>query len=291
MMTFRRDTGNGGTEKDPATPMTSDLQQTREDVPDITGFFDDRRGCTVLREDRHKTILRCDAHLDTDGPLFIKIYRYRGMAHALRETLFGHRAARDLRTGRRLAAARIPVPAPVGAAADRTSWGLVRRSLLAARWVEDMRSLRDLVIPLFDRPNESGPVVSALADALGRFVANLHRSGVLCRDLNSGNFLVRRETDGTFRILLVDHESVRFVRRIPARHRTGNLADVAAILLPLGPDTPRMLCAAYLEHGGRELEELVLTVHEQAVNLLARREQDLDARFARISEARRSGGA
>jgi tRNA A-37 threonylcarbamoyl transferase component Bud32 len=254
--------------------------------PQFERFFHDPAGCTVIRQDRHKVLLRCDGEPGTDGPLCVKIYRCSGPAQSIRETLSGSRAARDLHVCRQLAARDIAVPEPLGAVTDRTSWGGVRRSIFATRWVSDMESLRDIAVPLAKETGKKAPLIASLCTALGHFIATLHGRGIYSSDLNEGNLMIRRHPDGIHRVLLVDFEGVRFLRTISRKRRLANLAPVTAFLLPLGPEIPGLLCAAYAAAVGSAPDDLLPAVRERAMAILARRKQELDARFTQIGQLR-----
>jgi hypothetical protein len=61
---------------------------------------------------------------------------------------------------------------------------------------------------------------------------------------------------------------------------------VTAFLLPLGPEIPGLLCAAYAAAVGSAPDDLLPAVRERAMAILARRKQELDARFTQIGQLR-----
>lgn len=254
----------------------------------LARYFLKRDGAVVLRQDRARTILRCDTSPDIGAPLFIKIYHRGGIGEALRSVPRGSAGERSYRTGCRLAAAGIPVPEPYGAATERGPLGLASRSLAASVWVGDMVSLRDHAIPLFGKVPAGDPAVRALGRSLGRFIALLHERRIWAPDLNAGNFLVRQEPDASFRVLLADHDDIRFVRTITDKRRLANLSQVAAFLLPLGPGGPDDLCDGYLaDRAMSDPERLRREVRKRAATMLQRWEDGMNARFERIADARK----
>lgn len=258
----------------------------REPSEQLGSFFREPAGCTVIRRDRHKVIMRCIDAM-TGGPLFIKVYRQERLLSMLRETLGRSRGEREQLRCERLRKLGIPVPAPLGFATDRGGLGLVRQSLYAAAWVEDRGSLRDLAVELFRLRPVDPNLMQALSGSLGRFIAALHRAGVKAYDLNAGNFLVRRAADGSFDLVLVDYEQIAFSAFISRRRKIGNLAQVSAFLLPLSEQTFEGVCAGYLSAGGKDDRgDLVQIVGARARELAAHWEQRLDDRFRRIGEQR-----
>lgn len=253
-------------------------------------YFRDQSGCVIVRQDPRKLILRCGDPRGTAEPLFVKIYRYQGRWHSLRETLSGPSAERSLRICQRLASAGVPVPEPVGAAVDRTAMGIVRSSLFAARWMQDMTSLRDFAVPLFNRVSDGDRRIETLNRSLGIFIARLHEQGIRPRDLNAGNFLVRFREDGSFRIMLTDHEDISFSNALTGKQCVTNLAQVAAFMLPLAKNAPQQICEGYAStRTVADADRLVRAVGSRAAALLAGWQQAINARFDRVAQARKAG--
>lgn len=249
-------------------------------------------GGIIIRRDQRKIILKRNADGDLAFPLFIKIYQEGGIFRSLRETLSGSAGERELRISRKLAADGVPVPEPIGSATERSAAGLVTRSLFAARWMEDMTSLSDYARRLNQTGRADDAVMDALCRSLGAFVAGLHDHGVLTRDMNTGNFLVRRSDAGAFNILLVDFEGVDIVRTVPRKRRIANLTQIAAFLLPLERNAAERICAAYAAAGGSflALPRLTREVHARSLRLSELWKQKLDERFGKIQEMRRGSG-
>jgi tRNA A-37 threonylcarbamoyl transferase component Bud32 len=249
-------------------------------------YFRESEGCTVIRQDTRKVIMRC-GDAGTSSTLFIKVYRAEGLLSSLRNTLGRSRGERELLRGKRLRDLGIPVPEPLGSATDRSRMGLVRRSLYAAAWIEGRSSLRDLAVELFRQLPVDGELMQSLCTSLGRFIARLHAAGVKAYDLNAGNFLLSRTVDGSFDLILVDYEHLAFSGRLTGRRRIGNLAQVSAFLLPLSEQAFKGVCAGYLAAGGKNIHgDLVHVVGVRARELSAQWEQRLDDRFRRIGEQR-----
>jgi tRNA A-37 threonylcarbamoyl transferase component Bud32 len=255
----------------------------------LARFFHDPGGSVVLRQDRGKLILRSDAVPGIGVPLLIKIYRQGSAVERLCESLTRSRGERSLAVGRRLAERGVPVPEPYGAATERGRSGLVARSLVATVWRGDMTSLRDLAIAVRRGNGEDRHDVRLLCRTLGRFVAGLHERGVWAPDMNTGNFLVRRQGAGPYEIMLVDHDDVRFARSITRKRRVTNLSQLAAALLALEDGAPSDICEGYCADGERtkDNDDLARAVEVRARAVLDRWERGLAGRFERIGAARK----
>lgn len=264
----------------------------------LARLFDDQSGCIILRHQRSKVILRALSLEDGEADLFVKIYRYPDVRLRVMALLGRNGAQRELDHCRRLQRLGIPVPEPVGAL-EETWWGMPVRSLYAARWVSGATSLRQVLRDIRPDRGDAGDRLRQLAFASGRFLGELHRMGVACLDLNSGNLLVSSGPRETPRFLLVDYERIAFDAAVVARKRLDALSQLGAALLPALEDAPRHLCRGYVAGYG----EMDPAAMEAAVERLCRQRYDrqvasISARFVPIAEARReergsgrSGGA
>jgi len=254
----------------------------------LRGLFHDRAACSTLRQDKYKIILKCAAPGRTSFPLFVKIYQPRGLLGSLRDSLGFSGGSRSLRMARRLAGLGIPVPRPYGAITNVNRIGWPSGSLFAAEWMEHMVPLREFTRDASRKGAQEQDVFAPLNHSLGRFVALLHNKGVRSKDLNDGNFLVRRSDDGSFQIMLIDYEYTELVRSFKLKWRLGNLAQVTACMLPFGEHAPEQVCAGYASAiTGFPADALAREVRARAVSLLARWKKNIDSRFDQI-EARRT---
>lgn len=95
----------------------------------------------------------------------------------------------------------IPTPRPIAYIEIRTRLGLVRESYYICEY-SDMDAIEDGL-------NEQGDFNRPLTQALARFVADIHRKGVIHHDLNSTN--IRYEAcEGEYHFSLIDLNRMRF---------------------------------------------------------------------------------
>lgn len=249
----------------------------------------DRTGCTPLRQDRYKIIMKCAARGGAPFPLFVKIHQVRGPLASLRDTLGLAGGERSLHIARALADRGIPVPCPYGAVTDRNLFGWSSGSIFATEWMHDMTSLREFTREASRRGAQEQDVFAPLNHSLGRFVALLHNNGVRSKDLNDGNFLIHRPDGGSFQIMLIDYEYTELVRTFKLKWRLGNLAQVTACMLPYVENAPEQVCAGY-ESAITGFHDVALAreVRSRAVLLRARWKKNLDSRFDQIEAHRTS---
>ncbi len=255
----------------------------------LRSFFYDHAGCSILRQDKFKIILKCATRGCAPFPLFVKIYKTHGFPSSLRDALGFSSGTRSLCVARRLAGMGIPVPRPYGAIVHRNRLGWASGSLFATEWMEHMQSLRAFALDVFRNGPTDIDVLALLNNAVGRFVALLHNEGVRSKDLNDGNFLVRRLEDGSFQIMLIDYEQVKLVRSFKTKWRLGNLAQVAACMLSYDEDAPDRICAGYASAvAGFSAATLAREVRIRALSVRARWKRTLDSRFDQIGALRTS---
>ena len=250
----------------------------------LISFFHDQTGCSILRKDRNKILLR--AHGGRTADLFIKIFLYPNLHSRVQSCrLLG--GGQELNICRRLRSLGVPTPDPVGYAIERTWFGWPRRSLYAAKWVNDAHTLQDLIIHNNDWGEEDrSDQLGDLTLALGRFVATLHDKGVVPKDLTAGNLMVRQLTGGRFEFLLVDYERIRFWRRVPRSKCLKSLSQVGAFLLPFFADAARSLSRGYVEiRKDLDLHELSVQVKQHSQDQMKMWLSKTDDRFSKIGAA------
>jgi tRNA A-37 threonylcarbamoyl transferase component Bud32 len=148
------------------------------------------------------------------------------------------RARREFENLSELAAAGFAVTSPVAWCEDRRL-GFVRTSTLSTRWLPDMVSLKAwLAAPSGDR--------AALARALGRRLAALHRAGFASNTGSPRNWLLSRrawgEHAGESALVLCDQNHLTSFGR--SLHG-GRIAGVDLYSLVLGPSRARDMTRAF----------------------------------------------
>lgn len=258
-----------------------------EDRP-LASFFHDRRGCAVVRKDSNKVLLRVSGGVGDNADLFIKIYLHPSLCSRVQACWRRAGGARELNVCRRLRSLGVPTPEPVGCAVERAWFGLPRRSLYAANWIGDAVTLQDLISHEYDRKQDRNEWFRDLTVAIGRFIATLNKKGVVPRELNAGNLLIRRLNGRRFEFLLLDYERIAFLRRPPLSKCLTALSQVGAFLLPVAANAPRQLSVGYTQiYDGLSLETFV---HEVDRSIRRRCEiwtRGLDGRFSKIAKSLR----
>jgi tRNA A-37 threonylcarbamoyl transferase component Bud32 len=122
---------------------------------------------------------------------------------------------------------------PLAAMESRTL-GMVRRSCLVTRKVENVGNLAEFVRRTFTKEatEETRRLGRRLARSLGRLVRTLHERGFTQRDLKPANILVslsrEGEAAGETRFVLVDFKGIRHRRKVSERARARDIARLAA---------------------------------------------------------------
>ncbi|MDY6793195.1 MAG: hypothetical protein SWH54_18155 [Thermodesulfobacteriota bacterium] len=268
-------------------------------------------GCTVIRKDEEKVILKVPNEISGGNDLFVKIYlfpnkwkRFYNFA-GLKKGGF-----RDYRVSRKLISHGVDVPDPVGAYNDMGIAGFPRRSLFASKWIKDAISVRDLMVRyvagksntgdqilrrkkekgLYDGENKDlcGPLsrgdLKKLSNSLGEFIAFLQKKRIYCNDLNAGNFLVRISDHSRFHFLLIDYEGISFIRPISRRRRIFNLSQIAAFMSVVDDNASHNLCQGYVKIQRQvDLKKLTCEVKEKSKKLEENWKKKLDDKFDKIS--------
>lgn len=259
-----------------------------QQIRPLASFFHDHRGCVVVRKDRNKLLLRSRASSSHNADLFVKIYLHPSLRSRVQASCRRAGGARELNVCRRLRSLGVLTPEPVGSAVDRTWFGLPRRSLYAARWIGDAHTLQDLISHEYDRKQNGSEWFGDLTVAVGRFIATLHKKGVVPRELNAANLLVRCLNGRGFEFLLIDYERIAFSRRAPISKCLTALSQVGASLLPVASNAPRQLSLGYTQIC--EALSLETLVREVDRSIWRRREmwaRGLDERFSKIAKTLR----
>jgi len=135
---------------------------------------------------------------------YVKEYRARRVGDRLAGLIRGSRAMAEWRAARRLIALGVPTFQPI-AVGEEHRWGVVVRSLLVMREIEDATSLGDVVTSGRIEPGQRRALIAAFA----ALVRRLHEGGVEHLDPHTGNFLVTGVETSRPVVHLIDLHPVR----------------------------------------------------------------------------------
>ena len=260
-----------------------------QQIRPLASFFNDHRGCVVVRKDRNKLLLRSRASSSHNADLFVKIYLHPNLRSRVQASFRLAGGARELYVCRRLRSLSVLTPEPIGCALKRSWFGLPLHSLYAARWISDAVTLQDLIFHEYDGEETRNELFGNLVVAIGHYIATLNKKGVVPRELNAGNLLVRRLDSRSFEFILVDYDRVSFSRRAPLSKCLTALSQVGAFLVPVAGDVPRQLSLGYTQvYQGLDLKALT---REVDLSISRRRKlwaRGLDEKFSNIAKALRS---
>lgn len=181
--------------------------------------------------------------ITADGRLCIKSFKRPGL---LKGFIYGYvrmpKARRAWLNAARLRSLGIPTPAPV-AAVECRSWGLLGNSYYVCEALHGWREMRQA---------ENLPYFNELVGSMARFILDMHRQGVLMKDLTPGNVLFRRSASG-YDFVLVDINRMEF-----------DVADRRRLLATLGvaldtEDGVAALARAYASISGDDPQALEAT--------------------------------
>ena len=183
--------------------------------------------------------------------LYMKLFRVRSLKDVLEELLLGKRARRSLRAGIEAERRGIAVPVHVGASSLDVPDRRPARSALVTVGVPHHHDARTLL------EGELLPAVRhrrRFIAALGAFLGDVHRRGLVHTDLKLGN-VFRLEPGPPVRFAVIDLDRARF-QRAGARAGLRQAIDVRKLLRSsrrtLTPRERRLLLAAYLR--GRDVD-------------------------------------
>lgn len=267
--------------------MTFDAQTDMWQGRSLISFFDDHSGCIIIRKNRNKLLLKVPPVVAGKGRLFVKIYICPTWWTRIKAQWQLSRGMSDLRICRRLQVLGVPVPSPVGAIEEQAKFGCPKRSLYACQWIEDTITLQDMVVGMYHEKTGEKKLFHKLNVAIGCFIAELHRKGVVPADLNSGNLLVHQSDwdKDRFEFLLIDYERIFFSNTILPKQRLSNLVQIAAFMLPSAENAAWSLCLGYTQvHSEFNREILAIKVNELAKKRRAYWKRQIDERFRTIAK-------
>ncbi|MHC4600798.1 MAG: lipopolysaccharide kinase InaA family protein, partial [Planctomycetota bacterium] len=176
---------------------------------------------TVLRVLPGRSVVRVAG--PRGASVVVKTFRPKGLLDRIRHRFLPSPARSERDRALRAREKGVPVPRPL-AVGERRRFGFLRESVLVMESVEG-RPLDGVLEDLSGSRGER----RALLDGLARWLAEVHRSGLVHRDLHPGNILVRRE-GGDFRFTLVDLAEARFPDALTEGDRRSGLVQMNLFL-------------------------------------------------------------
>jgi tRNA A-37 threonylcarbamoyl transferase component Bud32 len=180
---------------------------------------------SVIKSGSHRSVFRIEL---PSGAVFLKHFKTSKLFDRLRNALVGTPAEREARAARRVAAAGIETIA-CAAVGVETRGLIAGDSFLVSHAIADVAPLDEVVRDPASTARRTPGFRRELARALGRICGQLHRAGLVHRDLHPANLLARMNSDSNreiqIRLTLIDLQGVRarrtrgFVFRRGARAR------------------------------------------------------------------------
>lgn len=193
------------------TTVSPDYEHIRGFIASVPRLFDRGEG-TLLFSGRNE--VRLFRHGDVC--LVAKRFKRHDIVKQAIYTFFRKdKARRAFENAAAIRARGFDTPAPIAYIEDIRG-GMIRQVYYICEYT-DMRPVRDELI-------EKEPYNARLAAEYARFVASLHQSGILHRDLNSTNTLYRCDGNG-YRFQLIDINRMTFYdgKPVPKAERMENL--------------------------------------------------------------------
>lgn len=203
----------------------------------------DFTNCTVLKESRHKKLLR--GPIDPAAPhelYLIKIYFYPGLWQRVKYAFRQGRARQEMSLAGRISAKGIPTIVP-RQARDLKKRGFLHKSIVVTEYLSGCMNLEELLIkqPLSDRHLKRKVLYE-----YGRLARLIHDQGVFQEDFDPNNILYQPKPDGTFQLYFIDFEKTRLVETINEKQRIHILAKLNRMGQRLGGTDQMRFLTAYL---------------------------------------------
>ncbi|MFH2057843.1 MAG: lipopolysaccharide kinase InaA family protein [Pseudomonadota bacterium] len=243
-------------------------------------YFYDHVDCTILRNDRNKTILRTN---HSDNQLFIKIYHYPDfIASRFQHKRFAG-GPLEFKLCKKLRHFGVKTPEPVGACVKRNGFGLMQKSLFASRWLNDSVPLSKYLPLLKTETDPSLDRLRALTENLGRFVGYINSKHIISSDFNVSNILVRKK-ECMEEFYLVDYERIFFKHTYELSNCLLGLSQIGAFLIRLDQCLIHHFCSGYImavkDIDLNRLEDILLAA---SIKKKDQWEMNMDKRFSQIA--------
>jgi tRNA A-37 threonylcarbamoyl transferase component Bud32 len=175
----------------------------------------------VVKHGPHRTVYRVFLPgLD----FYVKHYRLMNVRAWLRELVRPAKALVEYRRALAIAGRGVATVEPLAVGWRDTLLG-AGASFLITRSLNDTEALNTFLESTFPSlsAREQTALHQQLADELGRFVARLHRAGVVHHDFHTGNILVARSVAQPIQLFLIDLHATRLRPPLDWRARQANL--------------------------------------------------------------------
>lgn len=140
------------------------------------------------------------------------------------------RALRNLETSLKLQHLGVPIAAPLAALHKRRGL-LAKQSIYITEFLEDSSSLHTFAS--VQLPETPFAIKKQLTSRLAEILASLHKNGLWHRDSKATNFIVRKNGDGRYEILLTDVDGIKPYFLLQESQRFRSLWQLAASLLSM----------------------------------------------------------
>src|SRR5262245_31402522 len=166
----------------------------------------------TVKHSPHRTVYR----VQLPGlSFYLKQNRVSDLRIWIRQLVRPSKAAMEFERARAVANCGIPTAMPLGLG-ERSGGQGPSDSFLITRCLEDTEPLSTFIeqtLSAFESTRQT-IVRQQLARELGKFIAQIHQSGVLHNDLHAGNILVRLEPDDRPQLFLIDLHAVKIGRSL-----------------------------------------------------------------------------
>ncbi len=232
----------------------------------------DAANCTLLKESKHKRLLRGPGDPKAPHKLFlIKIYFYPGLWQRLKYVFRRGRAQQEMALAGRIKAKGIPTIVP-RQTRDIRKRGLLHKSIIVTEYLPGCMNLEELLIK---QQLSDWHLKRKVLNEYGRLARRIHDQGIFQDDFDPNNILYQPKPDGTFQLYFIDLEKTRLVETIDAKQRIHILAKLNRMGQRLGATDQMRFLAAYLgpQTGRRERKQWARCIkrEEKRVRLTDRR--------------------
>lgn len=176
---------------------------------------------TIVKQGPHRVVYRVAL---ANVAFYVKHNLTPNRVTWVRQLVRSSKARREYDSALEVAARGVPTAWPLAWAQER---GFLSNgeSLLVTRSLDNTQPLHvfvQQVLPALTAPRQAC-IRQRLADALGRFLAQLHEAGIQHHDLHAGNLLLRLNAGDIPELFLIDLNDVQFGPRLTWRQSFDNL--------------------------------------------------------------------